>query len=297
MSSPSRRACRIRPHVGRDCTPARSSAEGMRPSRWLLGLALLCVSAPVGVATTRVPGITEPVRDSLLSAAAAGTVRAVHVKEGDRVESGAVILELDKALEELEVQRRRVVFESRVELAAAEQRTKLLRADYESTKRLFEKSQSASRDEVDKKELEAKLAQAEWERLTAAKERERIEYEMAQEQLVRRSVTAPFTGVITDLRIDLGEACEPRQPVVRIVDMSRVYFVANAAPSVGSGLRAGQPVTLSLETPAGLREVRGTVEYIAPVVDAGSGLRRVKVVFDNPDGAIAPGALGHLLLE
>lgn len=270
---------------------------GGRRSAWLLACALLSLAAPLRAAGTRVPGITEPVHDSLLSAAAAGTVSAVHVKEGDRVELGTVILELDKALEELEVQRRRIVFDSRVELLAAEQRTKLLRADYESTKRLFEKSQSASRDEVDKKELEAKLAQAEWDRLAAAKERERIEYEMAQEQLARRSVTAPFAGVITDLRIDLGEACEPRQPVVRIVDMSRVYFVANAAPALSGGLAAGQTVALSLETPSGVREVRGTVDYVAPVVDAGSGLRRVKVVFDNPDGAIAPGALGHLVIE
>jgi RND family efflux transporter MFP subunit len=272
-----------------------AKAARAHPRLWLCCIVL---AGPWSAsAATLVPGITEPLHDSLLSAAAAGTVRAVNVKEGDRVAEGAVILELDKSLEELEVARRRVVYESRVELRAAEQRAALLKADFESSRRLFERSQSVSRDEVDKKELEYQLAVAEHERLAAAKERERVEFEMAQEQLARRLVTAPFAGVITDLRIDLGEACEPRQPVVRIVDLSRAYFVANVQPALLAGVAAGRAVTLKIETPGGVRDVRGTVEYVAPVVDAGSGLRRVKVVFDNADGAIAPGALGEMEIE
>lgn len=254
----------------------------------------LCGGLP---AATLVPGITEPLRDSLLSASAAGTVKVVHVKEGDRVAADAVILELDKALEELEVERRRVVYESRVELDAAEQRATLLRTEAESNKRLMDKSGSVSREEVERKELEAKLAVAERDRLAAAKERERIEYEMAQEQLARRSVRAPYAGVITDLRIDLGEACEPRQAVVRIVELGRAYFVANLAPALCEGLTPGRKMQLRIGTGSGVAEITGTIEYVAPVVDAGSGLRRVKVLFENADGAIAPGALGHMVID
>lgn len=248
-------------------------------------------------AATLAPGITEPLHDSLLSASAAGTVRVVHVKEGDHVAAGAVLLELDKSLEELEVERRRIVFESNVELEAAAQRAALLKSDFESSKRLLERSQSVSRDEVDKKELEYKLAVAERDKFVTAKERERVEFEMAKEQLARRAVVAPFAGIVTDLRIDLGEACEPRQPVVRIVDLSRAYFVANMQPAHAGGLSAGQKVKLQIETSDGSREMPGVIDYLAPVVDAGSGLRRIKVLFDNPDNAIAPGALGHMVIE
>ncbi len=258
--------------------------------------AFLCVLPAAGAAGATVPGITEPVHDSLLSAAAAGMVQKIHFKEGDVVSQGAVILQLDSTLEELEVERRRSVYESRVELDAAEHRANVLRADYDSTKRLFERSQSVSRDEFEKKELEYKLAVAERDRLAAGKERERIEYEMAREQLARRAVVAPFNGVITDLRIERGEACEPRQPVVRVVDLSRGYFVANVTPNLTGGLIAGGRVALRIETNDAIREVAGTIEYVAPVVDAGSGLRRVKVAFDNPDGLIAPGAIGQMAI-
>ena len=76
------------------------------------------------------PGITEPVHDSLLSASVAGTVQKINFKEGDAVQAGTVILELDKALEELERQvgqtldggradQDRIAHESHVKAAAA----------------------------------------------------------------------------------------------------------------------------------------------------------------------------------
>jgi len=244
-----------------------------------------------------VPGITEPVHDSLLSSSVAGTVQVIHFKEGDSVKSGAIILELDKSLEELEVARRRSIYESRAELEAAEHRAEVLQADYESTKRLFERSQSVSRDEVDKRELEFKLALAERDRLKAAKERERIELDIARDQLAHRAIVAPFDGVITDLRVDLGVSCEPRQPVVRLVELKRVYFVADVAPALTAGLSHGREVKLRIDVASGHQEIQGTVEYLAPVVDPGSGLRRVKIVFDNPGARISPGAVGRLELD
>lgn len=268
-------------------------------SRWtVLGLiALGGGGAGALQAATLVPGITEPVRDSLLSAAAAGMVEKIHFKEGDRVESGAVIVELDQALERLEVERRLNVYESRAELEAAEQRVNVLLADYESTRRLYERSQSVSRDEFEKKELEYKLAVAERDRLAAAKERERLEHAMAKEQLTRRAVVAPYAGVITDLRLELGESCEPRQPVVRLVDLTEVYLVANVVPAVAASLRAGADIPLRIQDGAAERTLTGRIEFVAPVVDAGSGLVRVKVRFENHDGSISPGAIGQLVVE
>lgn len=272
----------------------------MRAKLWvagLLGFTAVLASAAGPALPATVPGITEPVHDSLLSSSVAGTVRVIHFKEGDAVEAGAVILELDKSLEELEVARRRSIYESRAELEAAEHRVEVLQADYESTKRLFERSKSVSRDEVDKRELEFKLAVAERDRLKASKDRERIELDIARDQLAHRSLTAPFAGVITDLRVDLGVACEPRQPVVRLVELKQAYFVADVAPALTANLARGREVRLHFDGVSGPVQLPGTVEYLAPVVDAGSGLRRVKIIFDNPGAKISPGMVGRLELN
>lgn len=264
----------------------------------LVAVTGLVVFAANGIAAPRlVPGITEPVHDSLLSASVAGTVQVIHFKEGDSVAAGAVILELDKSLDELEVARRKSIYESRAELDAAEHRVSVLQLDYQSTKRLFERSQSVSRDEVDKRELEYKLAVGERNRLVATKERERIELDIAREQLGYRRIVAPFSGVITDLRVDLGVSCEPRQPVVRLVELKQAYFVTDVAPALTAKLSTGLEVKLHIDVASGKREMMGKIEYLSPVVDAGSGLRRVKVIFDNPNQEIAPGAVGRLELE
>ena len=263
----------------------------------LVGVAFAASVLAADPQTTLAPGITEPVHDSLLSSPVAGNVAVIHFKEGDLVKAGAVILDLDKSLEELEVARRKSVYESRAELEAARHRAAVLQSDYESTKRLFEKSQSVSHDEVAKKELEFKLAVGERDRLEDAKERERIELDIAREQLGHRSVVAPFSGVITDLRVDLGVACEPHQPVLRLVDLSKVYFVADVAPAQTAGLSQGQVVTIHVDTSTGERKVKGTVDYLAPVVDGASGLRRVKAIIDNTDMKISPGAVGRMELN
>jgi multidrug efflux pump subunit AcrA (membrane-fusion protein) len=39
------------------------------------------------------------------------------------------------------------------------------------------------------------------------------------------------------------------------------------------------------------------IEFASPVVDPSSGLREIKVVFDNDRGKIFPGATGTLILQ
>src|SRR5437870_350400 len=54
-------------------------------------------------------GITKALLDVTLSASVPGIITARNSREGDFVHEGAVILELDRKLEELEVERRKLV--------------------------------------------------------------------------------------------------------------------------------------------------------------------------------------------
>src|SRR4051812_10724304 len=58
-----------------------------------------------------ISGITEPFMHVTLGAAVAGIVDTEFFKEGEAVKQGAVILELNKKLEELEVERRKAVMD------------------------------------------------------------------------------------------------------------------------------------------------------------------------------------------
>ena len=213
-------------------------------------------------------GVTEPVFDVTLSLPVAGIITTLRFKEGDFVQTNDVILELDHRLEEIEVDRRKCIMENH-------------KADWESTRTVFDKSSSVSRDELLKKETDFKVALA--------------EYEEAREQLRRRSLIAPGAGVITEIKLHEGEACAAYEPVVRVADTRKCYFVTNLEAGDPVRLKTGQKVVIEIENAAAPIKVNGEIVFVSPVVDSASGLQRIKAVFDNADGKVRPGLTGRVL--
>ena len=121
------------------------------------------------------------------------------------------------------------------------------------------------------------------------------ESSIAQEQLRRRRIVAPFAGTIVEIFLQAGASCEPYKPLVRLVDTKQVYFVGHIEGVKASDLKLGQEVKVQV---AGTKEpVKATLSLIAPVVDQASGLARVKAVFDNADGKVRPGLAAKMILE
>jgi len=242
-------------------------------------------------------GISEPFRDATLSATVAGTLAVIHKKEGEPVAAGEVILELEHGLESLEVERRRLIAESQVELEAARRRAGQLQQELESTRRLYDSTRSVSREQLQQKELEACLAEAELARLSIAEQREALELRIAEAQLELRSIRSPFDGVIAEVLPEIGEACYPQQPLARVVDTSRCRLVVHLEAVAAQQLAAGRQAQVRFEAARPPNLLRGVVEMVSPVVDPSSGLVQVKVLFDNPEGRVRPGLSGTLLLK
>jgi len=216
-----------------------------------------------------VAGITEPIADVALSPAVAGLVSAWRFKEGDFVKQDEVIIELDNRLETLEVERRKLAMENR-------------KADWDALQTLFKKSSiSVKKEDLDKAETDYRIAVA--------------EHQMATEQLRKRKIIAPCAGYVVEIVRDVGEACEAYQPLVRVVDPRQCYFVCNVEANAASRLRLDQAVKLKIEAAGEPAAVGGKVVFLSPVVDPASGLRKVKVLFDNAEHRISPGVAGKLV--
>lgn len=243
-----------------------------------------------------ISGITKPVIEVTLSSDVAGKVAKIFFKEGNFVKQGETILELEKTMEELEVKRRLLIFESKVELNTAVEQEKTLKSMLESTRSLFEKTKSVSKDELEKLELDYKLAVGKRMQFEVAEEREQIEYNIALENLRSRTLVAPVDCIITELFLDVGETCEPRQSLVTIVDTSKCLFVADIEERLGRTLKKGMTVTLNIRTGNATVERQGKIIYVSPVVDSASGLLKIKVEFDNSDRSLRPGVSGTMLM-
>jgi RND family efflux transporter MFP subunit len=230
----------------------------------------LAGTCPAEAASVSVTGITEAFLDVTLGASVPGIISVQKHREGDFVKEGEVIVELDKRLEELETARRKLVVDVKW-------------SDYDGTQKLFKSTKGVSKEELEKKQMEYNVAV--------------VEHEMAAEQLRRRLIPSPLSGTITEIFLDVGEACQPYQPVARVVDARRCYLVANLDPGLGARLKTEQTVKLEIETGAAPVAVEGKITYLGPVVDPASGLLKVKVLFDNPGNKIRPGAAGRILLE
>jgi len=254
-------------------------------------------SSSYGKEPVSVSGITKPIKDVTLTATVVGTVSTIFVREGMAVGKGAAILDLDKKLEALEEERRRLIWESKAEVRAAAARVSTLKSLLASTRELFKSTGSVSKEELEKMELDYELAVAEKERLESAEERERIEYEMARESLRKRSLISPIQGTVIKLFLDEGEGCQENQPLVRVVDASRGIFVSNVEEWIGRTLRMGQMVDLKIRTGNESIARKGMIVFVSPVADTASGLIEVKAEFDNQDGLVRLGVSGSLLLR
>jgi RND family efflux transporter MFP subunit len=193
------------------------------------------------------------------------------IEEGSIVRKDQVVIELDKQLEELDLERKRLARE----LAASE---------LERLKSLAQRNAiSVSKEEIEKKRSEFEIA--------------KVDHELAAAVLKRRQLISPIDGQVAQFYKDVGEKCEDQQPVVRIVDTRRCHLVANLEPRLAQSLRLDQKVRVEVLVGDSPVTVEGTLIYLSPVADAASGLLRIKAVFENPEGKIRPGIAGRLRID
>ena len=243
-----------------------------------------------------VEGITEPFMDIVVGAAVAGNIAKVMVREGETIKKGQLLLEQEKSLQDLEVKRRKLLWDSKAELDAARLAEDTLKKDYEGTKKLFETTASVSKDELAKKELEYNQAVAERLRLEIVEDRERLDYEIALDAVKLRQITSPLDGEIASLVRDEGEPCSAQDPLFRIVDTSQCFLVCNVDARFGPRFSKDQAVKVEVEAGEGHVSLDAKISFISPVVDPSSGLLEVKALFSNPGKRVRPGVGGRLFI-
>jgi multidrug efflux pump subunit AcrA (membrane-fusion protein) len=109
----------------------------------------------------------------------------------------------------------------------------------------------------------------------------------AEAQLSYSEIKSPIDGVVTERPQYPGELAAANQPLLTVMDLSKLIAKAHIAQSEAAALKVGDPAEMQLP---GLEEkVKGRVSLVSPAVDPGSTTIEVWVETTKPSSALKPG--------
>lgn len=219
---------------------------------------------------------------AVVRAKAPGTLLALDVAEGSRVKAGQVIGRIDAAELTSRMSERAAAVESARALLVQAERQHLANIGLAAQKFIAETALEASKSALDSARAQLQAAQA----------------QLATAQLGLRETTllAPIRGLVSKRHALPGEKLSVEQPVLTIVDLSRLELAGSVGTHEVSRLSAGMPVQVRIEGAS--EPVPGRLARIAPAAEPGTRSIGVTVVLDNPRETLRAGqyALARVLL-
>lgn len=104
---------------------------------------------------------------------------------------------------------------------------------------------------------------------------------------------APSSGIVTELGAREGAQVSPGMPVAKIVDLSRIWIVAEVPEMQLASIATGNPTEARLGAMPG-QVFEGKVEYIYPGVDSTTRTVRVRFSVRNKNLALRPGMVANV---
>jgi len=194
-----------------------------------------------------------------ITARTTGVVRMLLVEEGDRVETGEPLAELENDEQKISFQR-------------ASTASDTLMRDFQRTRRLHQDGL------VSDEEFETKRRESEDAQHAAA---------LAELELSRTIIKAPFSGIILTRHLDVGATVADGTAVYDLADLEPLYADVSVPERHVVHLSPGQEVRLTAD--ARDLVLPALIERIAPVVDPSTGTVKVTLAVSG-ESEVRPGA-------
>jgi HlyD family secretion protein len=266
-----------------------------------------------------------PLQQAIITPKITSTIKTFQVQRGSRVRKGQLLAVLENADLSAASEQSKGEFEqaqagfiavTRASLPEQIQKAELDAASakaaynaqqtvYDSRKTLFDQGAVPRRD-LDSAEVA--LAQARSQYQQAAKQLDDLQkivheqalksatgqlsaakgkYLGAQAQLSYSEIRSPIAGVVTDRPLFPGELANANQPLLIVMDTSKLIAKAHIAAAEASRLKAGDPAQIKL--PGDENSIEARVTLVSPALDPGSTTIEVWVEAAKPDPRIRPG--------
>lgn len=197
--------------------------------------------------TVPVVGRLVPREHGTVAAAIAGPVADLRIRVGQQVAAGEVLLVLARDLPEARLAQKRAdqaLEAARVRTAEAE--VDLVRQELERLERL-KGSSAFPKAAYDDKRQELVRRRSRVREAKAALDRARVQREMAEIELARTTIRAPYAGVVTARHVSPGGYVRAGDPVAALVDDRRLELEADVPTDRLAGLAPGREVRFELD--------------------------------------------------
>ena len=251
----------------------------------------------LSVQPAKVPDLVEAVgtlraaQTSQLAGQMMANIVEIRVHEGDRVQRGQVLAVLDEAQPRAALDRATAAdLASQQGITAADSDLALAESTFKRYQTLYEKK-SVSPQEFDEVKARYQAAEARRDMARAGQTQAKAALQQAHTGLGYTRILAPFDGLVTEKKADVGALVSPGMPIFTVEDLHRYRLEATVNETDLRYVRMGQQAPVIIDA-VGDRELKGRVVEIVPAADAASRSFLVKIEIPS-DPALRSGLFGR----
>ena len=236
-------------------------------------------------------GTLRAAETSQLAAQMMGNIVEIRVREGDHVQRGQVLAVIDDAQPRAALDRATAAdMAAQQEISASESDLSLAEATFKRYQTLYDRK-SVSPQEFDEIKARYQAVRARCEMARAGQAQTKAALQQARTALSYAHIVAPFDGLVTEKKTDVGTLTSSGMPIFTVEDLRRYRLEATVNETDLRFVRQGQQVSVSIDAIGG-RELKGKVVEIVPAADHGSRTFLVKVEIPS-DPALRSGLFGR----
>ena len=217
--------------------------------------------------------VVEAVRQSTVSAQIAGRIVELRFDVGDFVKKGEVIARIDERAAT------QALAASEAQVRQAEAALRNARAEFERSKQLVAQK-FLSQAALDRAESEYKAAQARVTALLAGAGQAQTERSFA-------TIVAPYSGLVSERHVELGEMATPGKPLMTGFDPGTLRVTATVPQAQVAAIQAGAKARV--EVPSSAKWVEATQLTVIPSADPRTHTTQVRLGLPADVRGIYPG--------
>jgi HlyD family secretion protein len=272
-----------------------------------------------------VEAVVFPLEQATVAPKITSTVKKFLVQRGSRVKKGQLIAELENADLSASAEASKGDYDQAEanyvmtvgmtlpqQIQKAELDAQAAKSGYEAQQKIYESRKelllqgAIARRDVDAAEVALAQARSQYEQAErqvadmrrlgkeaqlksaqGTKESAEGKYRSTIAQLSYSMIKSPIDGVVTDRPLYEGDLATANQPMLTVMNLSRLIAKSHIPQSEAAPLRVGNPAEIRV---AGLDEpLKARVSLVSPALDPGSTTVEVWVEARKPDPALRPG--------